>query len=221
MKHLFVIATSIFTMVSASALAQKKSNVFQPNIPELLKNKQINVVNRTASIAFKDNKFTLHLDAQPSAGFAWFDNKEFSTGTIEFDAKGRNKQQASFVGFAFHSIGNAHDAIYLRPFNFQANSELSRSHSVQYISYPGHDWDQLRKTAPGKYENAINPPPAPDSWFHVKMIVSASDITVFVNNSSKPCLRVDKLNQRTTGGFGFFVGNGSDGDFANLKIVSN
>lgn len=221
MRYPLTIFAFVFMAISTSVIAQKKSKVFQPNLPGLLKSKEIAVVNRNASIAFNEGKFVLHLDAKLSSGMAWFDNKQFATGTIEFDVKGNNKRQGSFVGFAFHRTGEAYDAIYFRPFNFHAASSVSRMHSVQYISIPGHDWNQLRQSAPGKYEHEIEYAPAADSWFHVKIAVTNANILVFVNNSEKPCLTVEKLNQRKTGGFGFWVGNGSDGDFANLKIISD
>jgi len=220
MKHSLIIFASFF-MTMGIPTAGQNSNVFQPNIPGLLTAKKISLVNRNASISFNGGKFALHLDAKVSSGMAWFDNEQFGTGTIEFDIKGSSKPQRSFVGFAFHRIDDAYDAIYFRPFNFSATSALSRMHSVQYISIPGNDWSQLRITAPGKYEHDVNPAPAEDSWFHVKILVRKNDIRVFVNGNEKPCLTVDKLNQRNTGGFGFWVGNGSDGDFANLKIISD
>jgi len=57
-----------------------------------------------------------------------------------------------------------------------------------------------------------------DSWFHAKIIVAADKIEVFVNNNPQPSLSVKPLNDYTTGKIGFWVGNNSDGDFANLEI---
>ena len=42
---------------------------------------------------------------------------------------------------------------------------------------------------------------------------------VFVNNSKEPSLTVTKLNHRESGSVGLWVGEGSGGDFANLKIL--
>jgi hypothetical protein len=42
---------------------------------------------------------------------------------------------------------------------------------------------------------------------------------VYVNNNSNPDLVVEQLNDRRDGNLGFWVGNGSDGDFADLKIT--
>jgi hypothetical protein len=45
-------------------------------------------------------------------------------------------------------------------------------------------------------------------------------VTVYLNNSSSPCLNVDKLNDRKNGKIGLWVGNTSGGEFANLVIVN-
>jgi hypothetical protein len=39
-----------------------------------------------------------------------------------------------------------------------------------------------------------------------------------VNNSAAPCLEVQQLSTRGTGMLGLWVGNGSGGDWRNLKI---
>jgi hypothetical protein len=46
-------------------------------------------------------------------------------------------------------------------------------------------------------------------------------VTVYVNGNSDPSLTIDKLNDRKTGKIGLWVGNGSDGDFANLQISTH
>ncbi len=58
----------------------------------------------------------------PDAGIAWINDIRFSDGIIEFDVKGKNVLQQSFVGFAFHgSNDSTYDAVYFRPFNFKSN----------------------------------------------------------------------------------------------------
>ena len=44
-------------------------------------------------------------------------------------------------------------------------------------------------------------------------------MTVFVNGNQEPSLTIEKLNTRKTGKIGIWVGNNSDGDFANLQIT--
>src|SRR5258707_625793 len=76
---------------------------------------------------------------------AYLPGIEFANGSIEFDVKGKDVLQQSFVGVAFHGVdGTTYDAIYLRPFNFRAQDPARRSHSVQYISHPTYTWEKLR-----------------------------------------------------------------------------
>jgi uncharacterized protein with NRDE domain len=44
-------------------------------------------------------------------------------------------------------------------------------------------------------------------------------VTVYVNGNQEPSLSVEQLNKRTSGKIGLWVGNNSDGDFANLTIL--
>jgi hypothetical protein len=111
------------------------------------------------------------------------------------------------------------DIVYFRPFNFQTSDSLRRTHAIQYASHPDYPWPVLRNSFPGNYEKAISPATDPNAWFHAKIIVTYPNIKVFVNNNSAACLDVRKLNERTTGKFGLWVGNNSDGDFANLTIT--
>ena len=124
------------------------------------------------------------------------------------------------MGIAFQGQDNlAFDAVYLRPFNFQATEQERRSHAIQYVSMPGHDWSELRKSHPGKYEFAITPAPDPDSWVNVKLVVKGNNVAAFVNGSDKAALTVELLNNWLKGKVGLWVGNGSDGWFRNLKVI--
>jgi len=40
-----------------------------------------------------------------------------------------------------------------------------------------------------------------------------------VNGNTEPSLTVEKMNKRETGKIGLWVGNGSDGDFANMQVT--
>jgi hypothetical protein len=62
---------------------------------------------------------------------------DFSNGVIEFDVKGKNVVQQSFVGVAFHHQDEkTFDAVYFRPFNFSNPDTARRRRAVQYISMP-------------------------------------------------------------------------------------
>ena len=105
----------------------------------------------------------------------------------------------SFVGFAFNiQDESTYDAVYFRPFNFKNPDTLRQYRAVQYVSMPDHPWEKLRSEYPGKYENKVYATPDPNSWFHVKIIVSGTKVTTYVNNSSKPSLQVEKLSTTNT-----------------------
>ena len=161
----------------------------------------------------------INVKSAEGAGVVWFENLCFSTGTLEFDVKGKDVMQRSFVGLAFHSQNDStYEAIYFRPFNFNSEEELRRSHSVQYIFLPHFDWSNLRESQPGKYENRLPKPVDPNDWFHVKIMIHQDQIQVYVNDSHTEVLNVEPINLDAVGKLGFWVGNGSDGCFANLRI---
>jgi len=188
--------------------------------PHVSGSNRFQLINRAITIsADKQGKNIIHLDSNSNAGVAWISDLTFEKGIIEFDAKGKNVLQQSFVGIAFHGINDStYDAVYFRPFNFQSTDSIRRSHSVQYISLPKHDWPLLREMYPGKYENALINKTDPESWFHVKIETDYKNITIYLNEDQKPSLVVKPLSNSTTGKIGFWVGNNSSGDFANLSI---
>ncbi|WP_168196282.1 family 16 glycoside hydrolase [Echinicola soli] len=161
----------------------------------------------------------VYLDAKSGSGILWLKDSLFGNGIIELELKGKNIPGRSFVGVAFHGKDSTtYDAIYFRPFNFR-NPERN-GHSVQYISLPGNDWSTLREKFPGKYENRIEPLPDPvDDWFHARIVIDYPEIRVYVNHAAQPTLEVGQLNDMDEGKLGFWVGNGSDGWFRNLKIT--
>ena len=190
------------------------------NLGELAKANKIEVFNRTLDQTKANSPQAVFLNAAPDDGIAWITGVELSEGTIELEIKGKNQTGRSFVGIAFHGQDNrAFDAVYLRPFNFQAAEQERRSHAIQYISMPEHDWSELRKKHPGKYEFAITPAPDPDAWVRLKLVVKGKNVAAFVDGSDKAALTVELLNDRLKGKVGLWVGNGSDGWFRNLKII--
>jgi hypothetical protein len=164
---------------------------------------------------------SIHLNGVDNEGIAWIKNKQFKNGTIEFDVKGNDKMQGSFVGVAFHGVNDkTYEAVYFRPFNFLSADAVRKSHGVQYLAVPDYDWPLLREKYPNKYEQAIIPAPDPNAWFHVRITVAPKSISVYVNNVQKAMLEVEPLTN--TGGtkIGYWVGNGSPGDWKNLKITN-
>src|SRR5258708_6128181 len=189
------------------------------DLADLLKQNKIKVVNREITTS-TGNANGIHLSSKENDGVAWIEGLEFSNGTIEIELKGKDVLQHSFIGIAFHGEDlKTLDAVYFRPFNFQSTDSIRKIHSVQYVSHPEFRWQVLREKYNDKYEKSILPPPNPNSWFHVKIVVESPRIKVFVNNSTTACLVVEKLNKRKSGRLGLWVGNTSDGDFANMVIT--
>jgi hypothetical protein len=217
----FVISTfacAVELSTASRILAQKKT--IEPDLGELAEGKGSKVFNRSVSRLNEGARKGVRLSENPGDGVAYLQGIEFTNGTIEFDVKGKDVQQQSFVGVAFHGVdGTTYDAIYCRPFNFRAEDPARRSHGVQYISHPTYTWQKLRTEQPGKYEQAVNPVPDPNAWFHVRVVVASPKVSVFVNDAKEPSLVVDQLSDRKKGLVGLWVGNTSGGDFANLKIV--
>jgi hypothetical protein len=187
--------------------------------PDLSISSHFKLVNRAITIS-SDNpeKAVVHLDAKAGDGVAWINDMQFKKGIIEFDAKEKNVVQQSFLGVAFNGINDStFDAVYFRTFNFQSPDTTRKWHSVQYVSLPQYDWSVLRERFPGKFENKLKSTVDPESWFHVQIIVD-TNITVYVNNDQQSSLSVKPISKSTTGTIGFWVGNYSDGDFANFKV---
>jgi len=187
----------------------------------LFKDGKIEPFNRQLSQFSETDKKGIRFSKNEGDGIAWLKGVEFSNGTIELDIKGKDVFQQSFVGVAFHGLNNETlDAIYFRPFNFQSTDPVRKIHAVQYVSHPDYTWSVLREKYNGKYEKSVIPAPNGNEWFHAKIVIQYPKVTVYVNDNSEPCLVIDKLNDRKTGKIGLWVGNTSDGDFANLQIIN-
>ena len=179
---------------------------------------RVTVTNRRVTSFTDGARRGLRLSEGPGEGAAYLEGVEFANGTIELDFRGKGVEP-SFVGLAFHGVDSAtHEAIYFRPFNFQAADSTRHAHAVQYISQPTYTWRKLRTEHPGVYEKPVDAAPDPNGWFHVRVVVAGSKVSVFVGNATEPSLVVTRLSERSSGLVGFWVGNGSGGDFANLTI---
>jgi hypothetical protein len=210
-----VAALGLFT---ASRVAGQQRNI-EPDLSQLADGKGLQVFNRSVSALSEGTRQGLRLSEHPGDGVAYLAGSEFAYGTIEFDVRGKDVPQQSFVGVAFHGVdGTIYDAVYFRPFNFQAADSARRAHGVQYISRPTYDWQKLRAEHPGVYEQPVHPGPDPNGWFHARVVVAGAKVSVFVGVATEPSLVVNTLSERKQGLVGLWVGNNSGGDFANLRI---
>jgi len=182
-----------------------------------MSNAILRAVNRVVSLDKKSK--LVRLNEVDSVGIAWIMDEQFKEGEIEFDVKGMDKFQGSFLGLAFHGADDkTYDAVYFRPFNFRAADTLRKSHAVQYISNPKYDWPVLRERFPGRYEKAMLPDIDPNGWFHVKLVIFRESVSVYINRSKVPVLETKLLSQTEGKMIGYWVGNGSGGEWKNLII---
>ena len=179
------------------------------------------IAGRTTSIVDAKGKHALKLSEGEGMGVVWLDGYDFANGVIEVDILGRSQPiQGSFAGVAFRVVdAKTHDAVYFRPFNFRAADPARHSHAVQYVSHPRWSWQTLRSEHPGEYEQAVVPEPDGDEWFHARVVVERPKVSVFVNGGIAPCLVVKELSDRADGSLGLWVGEGSGGHFANLRVT--
>jgi hypothetical protein len=210
---------SVVALGESSRLAAQ-ARASTPDLGALAEAKRLRHVNRTVTPLIDGARRGVRLSEAPGESPAIVPGLELGNGTIEFDIRGKDLAQASFVGVAFHIADDkTYDAIYFRPFNFKAAAADNRGHGVQYVSMPTYTWQKLRAEQTGKFEQAVNPVPDPNGWFHARVVIASPQVRVFVADAREPCLVVDLLNDRRKGQLGLWVGNNSGGDFANLTVT--
>jgi len=190
------------------------------DLPALLASGKLRAVNREVTRLTEAGRSGVHLSAAANNGIVWIEGSEFGEGTITVDLRGKDVLQQSFVGLAFHRKDDAsYEGVYLRPFNFRATDPARHQHAVQYISLPDFDWPKLREAFPEEFENPVDASVSPTDWVTLRIVVQAQKLQIFVGSAAAPTLEVRKLGTLTSGQVGLWVGNNSDGDFANLKIT--
>lgn len=212
---------TLFLSAFVTLLISGQGKTINYDLFNLQNNNKLEAYNRQVSVFSETDKKGIRFSKNENDGIAWLKGVEFADGIIELDIRGKNVYQQSFVGVAFHGSDNKTlDAVYFRPFNFQSTDPERKIHCVQYISHPDHTWSELREKQNGKYEKAVIPSPDGNEWFHARIVIQYPHVTVYVNGNNEPCLSIDQLNDRRSGKIGLWVGNNSDGDFANLRITS-
>jgi hypothetical protein len=160
--------------------------------------------------------------------FAFVPGLDFHDGTIEVDVAGAPLPGAppdarGFVGVAFRidaqggSFGC--ESFYIRPTNGRAEDQIRRNRSTQYFSYPGYDFDRLRREAPSQYESYADL--VAGEWTHLRIEVAGATARLYVGAATQPTLIVRDLKRGADahGTVGLFVGNGTDGHFRNLSVA--
>jgi hypothetical protein len=90
---------------------------------------------------------------------------------------------------------------------------------VQYIAIPDYDWPRLRKEFPEEFENPVAASVSPTDWISLRVVVQGPTVQIYVGGATSPTLEVRKLGSSDRGQIGLWVGNGSDGDFADVRVT--
>ena len=164
-------------------------------------------------------------DAPNATSYAVVRDSSFRDGTIEValagqPAAGTGAGARGFIGIAFRlQADGRYEYIYLRPTNGRADDQVRRNHSTQYSAHPDFDFARLRKEAPEKYESYVDLQPG--VWTRYKIEVEGSRARLYVNGGEQPCLIVNDLKlEPQQGRVALWVGPGTEGYFANLKIAA-
>lgn len=205
---------------ASSPSSSGRESTTAADLPSLLREGKLGLANRTAEIIDDRGVEGVRLNGAPGDGLAWIDGLAFSGGRIELRLRGRNLPGQSFVGVAFNGVDDqTYEAVYLRPFNFRAETPLQRGHAVQYIAHPAYTWNRLREERPEVFENSVEPAPDPDAWVDLRVEVDPAEVRVFVGEGSDPDLTVERLAERSGTRVGLWVGNNSAGEFADVRIT--
>ncbi|MFC1639534.1 hypothetical protein ACFL3B_02070 [Gemmatimonadota bacterium] len=220
----FNTSSAVFFLVFPALLLGPPSglaaqNIIRPDLAGIASGEGWTLANRAATTEVANGQTIVKFDGRPGSGAAWLDGVEFENGTIQVRIRGKNSPGLSFVGVAFRGVDDeTYDAVYFRPFNFVGDNDLSRSHMVQYVSHPENTWSRLREEHADVYENALIDPPNPDEFFTARIVVTKPEVRVYVEGDTEPSLVVSELTARTGGRIGLWMGNNSDGSFAELVI---
>ena len=207
----------IFIGNSLSIFAQKQQNF---NLFNLQNQGQLTVLNRKIEAIDEQRIKFVRLSENSKEGIIWLPIKNFESGIIEIEMRGKDILQRSFVGVIFHGQNDStYDAVYCRPFNFFAKDSVRKIHAIQYVSHPDFPWKKLRDTRNGEFEKEILSPPDPNGWFTMRVKIDNKTVEAFINQKEKPSLVIEKLTNTKSGKLGIFVGDGSGGDFRSVKII--
>jgi hypothetical protein len=158
-----------------------------------------------------------------ATSYALIKGASFRDGTIEVNlagqpAVGAGEGARGFIGIAFRvQHDGSYEYIYLRPTNGRADDQIRRNHSTQYSSYPDFDFARSRQESPEKYESYVDL--LPGVWTKFRIEVEGRKAQLYVHGAKQPCLIVNDLKlEPRDGGVALWVGPGTEGYFANLKI---
>jgi len=164
-------------------------------------------------------------NADNATSYAVLKDQVFRDGIIEVDlagqpAAGAGEGARGFIGIAFRlQPDGRYEYVYLRPTNGRADDQVRRNHSTQYSAHPDFDFARSRKEAPEKYESYVDLQPG--VWTKFKIEVKGRTARLYVHGTEQPVLIVNDLKlEPRQGQVALWVGPGTEGYFANLKITA-
>jgi hypothetical protein len=201
------------------------SSVVRPDVATIDDARAWTVANAESHAAVEAGKHVLRLapiggnHQGSNVAIAMVSGLTMERGSVDVDLRGRGETDASFLGIAFGvADASRYEAIYFRPFRFRSQDPVDRAHAVQYIAWPEHTWEALRKRAPGVYEAPIAPVPDPAGWFHARIEIDRTTVKVFIDHAVQPTLVVSRL-RTVPGGIALWV-DSQEGSFANLEVTA-
>ncbi len=219
---------ALLGMPALAAIAQESAITMPLNDAALVQPRHVTV----RAARYRDSDALEVRQTGPYRGFdtdtfAFVPGLDFHDGTIEVDVAGSSLPDApanarGFVGIAFRIDEQggtfACEGLYIRPSNGRASDQLRRNRSTQYFSYPGYDFDRLRREAPGQYESYVDLEVG--EWTHLRIEVGGAQARLYVGGATQPALIVNDLKRgaEAHGTVGLFVGIGADGHFRNLSV---
>jgi hypothetical protein len=161
------------------------------------------------------------------ATYARLLGSDFHDGVIELDVRARLMHWADvdcrgFIGIVFRAseANDRFEGFYVRPRNGRSCTDPRRRiHTMQYFSYPGYTFAYFRERGIADYEAKADI--EMDEWIHLKAEVEGAGARFYVDDMETPALVVDGLfgGADARGGVGFYVDNGTEGNFRNLSIT--
>ncbi|XP_057375739.1 uncharacterized protein LOC130696651 [Daphnia carinata] len=170
-------------------------------------------------------------DAGPmqSSGYVELPLTTFYEGTIDVDiAAERNNritepERAAAAGIAFRiqSSSDQYELVCLRTangrFNLPPPSTDRLGRAIQYTSLPKWTAGTLRDQFPGRYEAAAKI--GERRWNHVSISVRNNTLGVYIDGHPTPVIQSDLLGTNARGSFAYWVDDGTNAYFTNLRIV--
>jgi len=228
-KYLLLLALAVIVGVPAIGSLAQDANAHASTY-SLNSLDGLEIVNGTAEVVNYRGRRAVHLvplldhQTPTDAMLAILNGRDFKNGTIELEVAGSRREgtqpdERGFIGIAFRvqPHGSRFENIYLRPANGRADNQLQRNHSVQYCSEPDFPWHRLREENPGQYESYVDLEPG--VWTRMKIVISGTKASLFINDAQQPCLIVNDLKlDETHGQIALWAHWSTDGYFSNLTV---